>query len=322
MVKTRIIITGGSGFIGTNLVEFYCKNNIDVINLDISKPKKKNHMKFWEKVDILNKVELKKCMMKINPDYVIHLAARTDLDGKNLHDYIVNTEGVQNVLDVLKEILSVKKAIFASSMLVCKNGYNPKDSNDYNPDTFYGESKVIGEEIIKNYQIDAFGLIIVRPTSIWGPWFDIPYAQFFKSIQKGRFVKFGNKLCTKTFGYVGNTVHQINGLLFLNEKISKYDIFYLGDSPPLNISDWSDLISKYMGVKKPIRLPFFIVKLISSFGDIVNKLNFNFPLNSTRLSNMTTNNIKKLDNIKKYVNQRYSIEEGIEKTVDWLNKDK
>jgi len=316
----KVVISGGSGFIGTNLISYYSRKGFKVLNIDSKKPRNISQMKFWEKIDILDKYKMEKCLTDFKPDFFIHLAARTDLDGNNLDDYRVNIEGVQNVLDALKKIKSLKKAIFASSMLVCENEYHPRDSNDYSPNTFYGKSKVAGEEIIKNSQDGNFDLIIVRPTSIWGPWFDIPYAQFFKSIQKGRFVKFGHKLCTKTFGYVGNTVRQIDGLLFLNKKISKSEIIYLGDNPPLNIDEWSDLISREMGVKKPIRIPFFIVICVSFFGDIFNKLNLDFPLNSVRLNNMTTDNIKNLDNIDKYIEKKYSLEKGIKATIKWLNK--
>ena len=51
----RIIITGGSGFIGTNLCEHLIEKNYDFINLDINPPKISNHYEYWREIDIRNK---------------------------------------------------------------------------------------------------------------------------------------------------------------------------------------------------------------------------------------------------------------------------
>ena len=80
----KIIITGASGFIGTNLLQFYIDKGVDVINIDICQPRKNSHMKYWKKLDILNKVLLESVVLAYEPDYVIHLAARTDLNGKEI----------------------------------------------------------------------------------------------------------------------------------------------------------------------------------------------------------------------------------------------
>ena len=171
------------------------------------------------------------------------MAARTDLNGKKISDYRANFEGVENLLQISAITPSVRRVILASSMLVCKVGYTPKDFNDYLPTTIYGESKVLTEKVIKDFKTSHFKSIIIRPTSIWGPWFGAPYLNFFKLVKKGLFFKFGDSLATKTFGFVGNTISQIDTLLFCDDKLLIFDVYYLGDDPPLNIGDWADSIS-------------------------------------------------------------------------------
>ena len=50
-----------------------------------------------------------------------------------------------------------------------------KNDNDFKPNTIYGNSKVKCEEVIKNSKNVNFTILIIRPTSIWGPWFGDPY---------------------------------------------------------------------------------------------------------------------------------------------------
>ena len=154
----KILITGSSGFIGTNLVEFLLKNNLyNVLGFDINNPKIKKHTDVLRQIDIRDKNTLLKAVKEFDPTYVIHLAARTDLNGVTLEDYDSNTNGVINLVEALSSLTNVKRVIFASSMYVCISGYNPKNCDDYKPHTVYGESKVITEKIVKNSNHSYFG---------------------------------------------------------------------------------------------------------------------------------------------------------------------
>ena len=176
----KILITGGSGFIGTNLINAILDKYI-IMNLDIQRPKIQDHYCFWENVDINNYEELEKKIIDFNPDYIIHLAARCDLNGNHIDDYKTNIVGVQNLLNVSQKVMNLKKIIVTSSMLVCRPGYYPKNVTDYYPSTIYGESKVLTEKSVWETDLDC-DVAIVRPTSIWGPWFEEPYFNFFKMI--------------------------------------------------------------------------------------------------------------------------------------------
>jgi hypothetical protein len=55
---------------------------------------------------------------------------------------------------------------------------------------------------------------MVRPTSIWGPWFEIPYRTFFDATARGRYLHPRGRKVRKSFGYVGNTVYQLDRLMF------------------------------------------------------------------------------------------------------------
>ena len=112
-----------------------------------------------------------------------------------------------NIIEAINKINTVKFIIFASSMLVCRLGYQPNNSNDYCPDTVYGESKVIGERIVRESSLTV-PWTIVRPTSIWGPWFDIPYRSFFDTVHKGLYFHPSGLRVKRSYGFVLNVIYQ------------------------------------------------------------------------------------------------------------------
>src|SRR3954468_9583526 len=119
----KILITGGSGFIGTNLVTHFESLGYAVANLDMATPRKKDHVQYWKKVDLLDANGVSQLIADFLPTHVVHLAARTDLDGKLTEDYNANTVGTANLMAGLNKIQSLRRVIFASSMLVCRPGY-------------------------------------------------------------------------------------------------------------------------------------------------------------------------------------------------------
>lgn len=312
----KVIVTGGSGFIGTNMISYLLSKNMQVINIDTSKPRNKEQNKYWKKVDITNYNNLKEAILGFNPDYIIHLAARTDLNGESLDDYRANTIGTENLLNIVKMCKDLKKVILASSMLVCKLGYIPHNEIDFCPNSNYGESKSIMEKIIHQENISC-AWNIIRPTSIWGPWFGEPYRDFFDIILKKRYVHIGNKSATCTYGYVGNAVYQIFELM-------KSDIcggvFYIGDYEPNNLEDWANEIASEKNIHI-MKIPFIIIKLGAIVGDILKKFKITFPLTTFRLNNMTQNNIIELDNLKKIAPiLPYTRKEGTRLTLEWIRE--
>lgn len=322
-MRKRILITGASGFIGTNLLQYYLDDgNVEVENLDILEPRNKAHLQYWKKVDICDLSSLENAVLSFNPDYIIHLAARTDIIGHKVQDYPANTVGIRNIIEVSRKCPNLRKIVLASSMLVNSVGYRPKDMLDYCPPNAYGESKVKTEEIIMNSSI-CCDYVIIRPTSIWGPWFDT-YKNFFELISKGMYSHIGKKAVYKTYGYVGNAVRQIDDLLKLNTSDFDFTnrIFYIGDYDYYNLIDWANEIAAIYGVKIK-HFPFYLIKIAALFGDVLKLVKIPFPMTSFRLKNMMTDNKVDLSNTQKYVPRLpYSREEGNRMTIEWISKAK
>lgn len=315
----RLIITGGSGFIGTNLIDYYKDLNVDVVNFDIVRPKNVLHEECWRYVDIMSFEILKKEVLNFGPTHVIHLAARTDLKGSRIEDYDSNVQGVRNLVEVCKSIQSLEKIIFTSSMLVCDVGFIPKSPIEYCPATIYGQSKVMGEKIVKNSGLNC-DWTIVRPTSIWGPWFSAPYLGFFNMVQSGTYFHIGKLGCIKTYGYVGNVVYQLDKILNATTRDESFKVLYLGDYSAISIEKFANEIGLQLG-KKIYRLPYIIFRLLAITGDLLGKLDINFPMTTFRLKNMTTDNRMNLDKTEVIVGELpYSLKQGVASTLEWLNR--
>lgn len=316
----KILITGGSGFIGTNLIDYLIKQNkYELLNIDIAAPKIKEHYIYWQKADLCNKDIITTIVKKFSPHIVIHLGAKTDLNGKSLNDYSANIQGVSNLLDTLNNLKNLKRAIFASSMYVCKPGYIPKNFEDYAPHTLYGESKVKTEEIIKQRN-PIYTWSIIRPTSIWGPWFGEPYNKFFHIVLNHMYFHMGSRACKKTYGYIDNAIYQIISILQAPEEDVKRKVFYIGDYKPYDITEWANEIAKHSNVKIP-HVPYFCFKIMGWFGDFLKVFGIHFPMTSFRLHNMTTDNVHDLSLIQKIApNLPVERESGTIKTLSWIKQ--
>ena len=322
----KIVVTGGSGFIGTNMIELLEYSDFKIFNYDISMPKNLKHIQYWSRVDILDKEYLISNLLKDKPDFIIHLAARTDLnENDNINGYRVNIEGVKNIMDGAIKIEGLKKIIVASSMLVCKLGFYPNSFDDYAPNSLYGQSKVLTEQIVKEYNINW---TIVRPTSIWGPWFAAPYRNFFELVMKGFYFNISNKYSsTKTYGFVDNTCKQILSLLLNNNECVNHNYFYLGDIKSINITDWANSIRRLNSQSKPITLPKYLLKFAAKIGDLLKDVFrlHSFPMNSFRYKNMTNNNIihdlTRTVEVTK-IGDKTNLDDEIIKTIVWIKNNK
>ncbi|MGY5580775.1 NAD-dependent epimerase/dehydratase family protein [Vibrio cincinnatiensis] len=316
----KVLITGGSGFIGTNLVEVLLARGYDVLSLDISPPVNSKHVSVYQYCDIREYDSLYEKFIHYSPDIVVHLAARTDLDGKTLDDYSSNILGVANVCQVVESITSIKKTLFASSMLVCQAQYVPADVSDFSPNTLYGESKVEGERIVRKASERLGNFAIFRPTSIWGPWFKVPYRNYFDMVLGGRFFDIDGGFCKKTYGYITNAVNQIESLMMTDTDL-RNKLIYLGDSKAVDISYWASLIAQNAHLPAPRRLPKWLFRIAALSGDALKMIGISFPLTSFRLNNMLTDNVVDCSvatslNIYKEVR----LTEATKNTLQWISQ--
>lgn len=316
----KLLITGGSGFIGTNAIDVFAPRGVDILNFSLHPPLKPEHKQYWVEGDIMNAPALKAAFEKFQPDHVLHLAARAECDENTTVEqgYKVNTEGTQNVLDTIRVTPSVKRVIITSSQFVCGPGPLPKNDSDYFPATVYGESKAITEKLTRAADLPVTWTI-VRPTNIWGPWHMRYRREFWRVVQRGLYVHPGRQPVIRCYGYVKNVVDQIRKIFEApHEKVHGKTI-YLGDRPT-NLFDWVNGFSKALA-GRPVRIvPRPMMKALAVMGDIPSRLTGKpFLINSSRLRSMTTDyNTPIAETFDLLGENPYNLEQGINATVEWL----
>jgi GlcNAc-P-P-Und epimerase len=318
----KVLVTGGSGFIGTNLIERLLADGHSALNIDIKPPQDERQRPQWREVDIMDASKLSRVTAEFAPTHVVHLAARTDIDEKkDVAGYAVNFDGTRNVIEAATACGTVKRTLLASTRMVCRIAYQPKDEFDYLPTTIYGESKILMEKLTR--EIDPpFAWCLMRFTSVWGPWFSVPYADFFLAIARGHYIHPRGMRIYKSFGYVGNSVHYIYGLLQGEEAAMHRKTFYVGDTPPLEVFEWANMIARELGRRPTREMPLFVLKTLANIGEVLRMLGMKrVPLTRFRLANLLTQMTYDVEPVLKIAGPLpYTLEEGVKTTIAWAKK--
>ena len=315
----RIFVTGGSGFIGTNLIESYLQDGWEVMNFDWVLPQNAQHKGLLKNGDIRHGEILSAAIRDFRPELVVHLAARTDLDGANLQEYDANTVGVQNMIEAIRGSGTVKRAVFASSRYVHRTEVFPLRDDDYSPFTLYGESKVATEKLVRSSKLEI-PWTLIRPTSIWGPWFRIPYRMFFDTVRRGVYVHPNGKKISKSYGYVGNVVYQIRQLLSVEPSRINKRTFYVSDDRNMDVLEFAQAIQQAFGAPKVRQIPMSVLRVLAYAGDTLKKMGVsNPPLTSFRLRNLLTPMNYDMSATREVAGPApYSLHKGVRETVDWI----
>lgn len=269
----KLLITGGAGFIGSNLIERILAEKKDKVicidNFDSfydPKIKKENITPFlnnkkisFYKADIRNYAVMRKIFSSERPDYVIHLAAKANTREslENVKEYEeVNIGGTINLLE-LSKINKIKQFVFISSSSVYGNSAKaPFKESDIAgmPISPYGATKRAGEIIAYSYFYNfQLPITCLRLFNAFGernrP--DLVIYKWVKNILNGETIEMsgtGNRL--RDFTYVGDIV---DAILLSLKRGEGYEILNIGNSKPISLTELLKKVEETLGKKAVVK---------------------------------------------------------------------
>ena len=246
MSENKNLIVGGSGFVGSRLIQTLLAENCT--NID------KNPSPFFDEITHIGDIT-KSNSFEITSDFssVVLLAAehKDDVSPVSLY-YDVNVKGTQNILKKMDEA-GIKHLVFTSSVAIYGlNKPNPEETHSADPFNHYGKSKWEAEQAIKQWYDKApegKSVSIIRPTVIFGERNRGNVFNLLKQISSGRFIMIGRGQNKKSMAYVGNVV------AFIKDRIENeepgYHVYNYADKPDFTMSELSSVIESKMSISIP-----------------------------------------------------------------------
>jgi UDP-glucuronate 4-epimerase len=310
------LVTGGAGFIGSNLSQRLLKEGHAVVaydNLDpfyppayklenLAQLKESRSFQFVEG-DILDADGLEDLFSKIKFDQIIHLAAKAGV-GPSLKDPVayqsVNVVGTNILLEAARRHEISKITIASSSSVYGVNSKTPFSESDpiFTPISPYAASKLACEALGHVYA-HTFGMdvVMLRFFTVYGPLQrpDLAIHKFAAAMLRGEPIQvFGDGSSARDYTYVSDTV---DGIIACTKGSFGYEIFNLGESQTVKLSYMIELLEKNLGRKAMIK------RLPNQPGDV--------PLTYADISKARA---------RLGYNPHVAIEEGIALFLDWFKR--
>jgi GlcNAc-P-P-Und epimerase len=317
-----ILITGGSGFIGTHFHNYIDQSYI--INLDLNKPADRIKSEY-RKGDIRVKSDIETAVKGKSIDYIISLAAKHHDFGIGHDEYFDTNEDGTKILCSVASEYNIKKIVFYSSVAVY--GIRPEISNENlkpAPDSPYGASKLAGEEVLKKWQSEdpSRTVIIIRPTIVFGAYNVANMFNLIRQIDSRFYFHLGKADNIKSIAYVENLVQ---ATLFIVEKAQPgFCIYNYADEPQLTTREIAKTISEHLRKKIWLTIPKSLGIILGKPFDLAIKITGkNLPISSARIKKLsvsTHHSAQKL--FSEGFKPKFSTYDGLRKMVEWFQVSK
>ena len=309
----NILIVGGAGYIGRQIINILKKNKLyKILVLDNLSVTKKNFLSKnieFSKLDITDKKKLKDYFKKNKIDYVIHLAAKCIVSESERYKkkyYKNNVIGTKNLVNLCIKN-KVENFIFSSSCTIFSDRLKIVNENSpKKPKNYYGKTKLICENLIrKKFKNTKIKFIILRYFNVVGGDVknkigeyvskDRLFNNFSKNIINNKNISiYGNNYNTRDGTCIRDFIHVYDlaivhiKCLKLFKKIKKFEIFNCGYGKGYSILEIANAFKKI--TKKYIKVKFKTRRL----GDMEEVITSNYKINKFIKWNPKYNNIKKM----------------------------
>lgn len=321
MTSERIVVTGGSGFIGSELISILLAAGHDIINLDFKPPRVAAHVPLHRPCDVRDRDAVMRLITEHQPTVIFHLASDIDVNLKTLSEYKTTIDGTRNVLSAAEALPGLRRLIHTSTQFVVRPGIVPRSETELVPYTIYGEAKAETERLVRASALKDW--VIVRPAIIWGPNHPSFRDAIWKYIKNGKYLHpASRKGIFRTYGFVRNTASQMAGFLSADLSTTPKRVFYLGDAV-INQDIWADAFATRLTGRKARRIPQGLLMALGIAGEGLKRLGLRAPIDWGRYFRMTSQMPVDLESTIAIVGRPpISFDDAVKETVLWLRTEK
>jgi len=315
----KAFITGGTGFIGSHLIDYLLKKGFHILAL----VRNLNNLKWLEGKNI---TFIEGDFFTIPPlskdiNYVFHLGGLTKAS-KSADYYTVNYQGTASLFQsLISQKIFPERIIYLSSLGAAgpsSNGGAVKESDPPHPVTPYGKSKLLGEtEVLKHKK--QFSVAILRAGAVYGPR-DRDFLNYFVFIKKGILPSLRSSQRLLSLCYAKDLVRAL--YLSTQKELDSGEIINIADPNPYHYDEIGEAAGRAFGKKlKKISLPlpvFYVSAFISELTGVLTKNPSIF--NRQKFKEMKQAgwiaDVRKAEKKLSFQTQ-YSLEEAINETIQW-----
>ncbi len=313
--RMRVLVIGGSGFIGSRLMQVLRDRGHDVANLDwVDSPAIAGITTIGDVTDADAVTAA-----SAGRDVIVNLAAahRDDVRPVSLYDR-VNVDGARAVV-AAAESNGIRRILFTSSVAVY--GLDKNDAaEDSVPEPYndYGRTKLEAESVFRAWaDADPLrSLTIVRPSVVFGEGNRGNVYNLARQVASGRFIMVGDGSNKKSMSYVGNLVEYLADSL--DSPAGTHTSNY-ADKPDLSTRELIDVLRSTMQLRgSNVRLPLPLGMAAGHALDLVARLTRRtFPISAIRIRKFVSDTTVNTDRLAATsYTPRYSLSEAIRRTIE------
>jgi nucleoside-diphosphate-sugar epimerase len=266
----RILVTGGTGFLGSHLVERLLEEPGDEVYALVRDPARPRWLEGERRVRFIAGDLQNVPVLPDGLEAIYHVAGLTKTVKSGAY-YTVNRDGTANLLRALERQSGRPRFVHLSSLAAVgpsTPGRGVCEDDSPRPVSEYGESKLQAEEEVLRHR-DRFSVVILRPGAIYGPR-DADFLEYFRWVKRGIRPLLGRRK-SLSLVYVRDAVRA--ALLAGRADLASGEVFHIADPAPYGWEDLGRITARLLG-KRPVsvRLPFWTAYLASAASEGVGRL--------------------------------------------------
>lgn len=316
----RVLVTGGTGFLGSHVVDRLLEDPGTEVYALVRDPSRARWLEGNDRVRLLAGDLLNVPPLPPGIACVCHLAGLTKALRSGDY-YTVNQEGTASLLRALEGQSEPLRFVHLSSVAAggpSALGRAFREDDPPRPVSPYGESKFLAEAEAQRYK-DRFSVVILRPAAVYGPR-DEDFLEYFRWMKRGILPLVGHRLKSLSLCYVLDVARAV--VMASSADVRSGEVFNVADARPYSWEDIGKTVAGFLGKRLVhVHIPHWTAFLASAASEGIGRLGGGAPaLNVSKYKQMKPDgwvvDVRKAREGLGF-ETRFSLEEGLGQTIAW-----